>query len=272
MKKKIVIALLVCFVVVFTSSVVGGEDKEKLPLDLSKLNEKAIFDLPKIDEVFTQAKNAGIIGDWEKRIEVKSQGYETMPKPQRAFEVGKTLADIAFLVLDKKDGKKPSGDLLEKAEKAILSLNPHQDIKSQTQEIRGRVQSGTLKGEELRKELDKLIKDIIPKIKEDAQLKDVGMMVWAAGFCRAMYLGTSTVAGYDKPDKAKLSMFRYGGVLGHFIDHFTEKASDSFKKDAMVEDIVVTFRKIKSIVEKKESEFSKQDIVKVSKTLERQFG
>ncbi len=278
MQKKIVSALLVCFMVVFTSAAVQSEEKKR-PLP-SKEDENISFDIPRIDEVFKQAKRAGIADGWEKRIEIKSQGFKAMPEPQRAVEVGKTLADIAFLVLDKEEGKKPSGNLLEKAENAILSLNPSQEIETQLKELRGSVLAGTLAGEKLRKELDRLIKDVIPKImkgeegKDDAAEKrnDVGVMVWAAGFCRAMYLGTSTVAEYDKPDKDKLSMFRYGGVLGYFIKYFTEEASDSFKKDTMVKNLVITFKKVKSVVDKKRDEFTKQDIVKVSKTLKREFG
>lgn len=277
MQKKIVSALLVCFMIVFTSAVVQGEEKKRqLP---SKEDEKLSFDIPRIDEVFKQAKRAGIAGGWEKRIEIKSQGFKGMSESMRAVEVGKTLADIAFLVLDEEKGKEPSGNLLEKAEKAILSLNPSQEIKTQIQELRGRVLAGTLAGEKLRKEMDRLIKDVIPKIMKGEEgnegtekRNDVGVMVWAAGFCRAMYLGTSTVAEYDKPNSDKLSMFRYGGVLGYFIKYFTEEASDSFKKDRLVKNLVITFKKVKSVVDKKRDQFTKQDIVKVSKTLKREFG
>ncbi len=257
MEKKMV-SILVCCMLVFTG------------FQITQAKEAVIaVELPKVNEILGQAKKAGIVNGWEKRISLESRAYDKMPAPEKAFEVGKVLADIAFLVLNKEE-EEISRDVLDKAEKAILSLNPPSDIAEHLKMIRSGVEVGKLKGKELRAEIDKLLK-ILPKISREPSIEDTGTMVWTSGFCRALYLATSTVAGMKEPEKNQITMFRYGSMADYFIRYFNDQAEDSFKNNGLVKDLIAVLEKIKPDMEKKPDKIVKEDIVRISDTLRPYF-
>jgi len=283
LRKAAITALCLCVIGTLGAGYAGATEEKKEPaLDISSIGADMPFDLPKINELFEQAKMNGITAGWENRIELESIDYEHMSAPERAFVVGKVLADITYLVLDKEQGK-PSANLLQKAEAAILSIqNLPEDIKTDLEDIKAGVTEGGLQGEALRKELDELVQTVLPRLrgeadptedakteKIDKQLQDVGMLITAAGFFRAMYLGASSVAKMDSPTPEQLSMFRYGSVGEHFIRYFTEDASKTFQDSRRVKDLVRSLKVIVPIVQK--SKLSKSDIEKVSQFLHAQF-
>lgn len=257
MYKKAISILLVCFIILITSTLAIGKEKEKSAIDY----------LPQINEVYNQAVNFDIIDGWEDNIKVEAYDFKALPEIKKAFEVGKTLADIAFIIMNEKDPRNLSSHILETAKNAILSLDPPKKTKEKLEEIQDGVKTGILKGEGLRKELDLLVSKVIPEIEADPNLRDVGTLVWASGFFRAMYHGTNTVARKEAPTQEQLAMFRYGGVISYFLEYFTQRAKESFKNNTQVKNLVVALKEIKPIVEKDPKKITKKDIENVARAL-----
>ncbi|MBF0550280.1 MAG: hypothetical protein HQK60_07075 [Deltaproteobacteria bacterium] len=269
MRKKTIFALLCCLIAFSVYGPAWSQPKEEFKQ--KPIEKSASYYLPSISEVYNSAQSFRITTNWAAKIKIKSVDYAKMPEVDRAFTVGKDLSDIAFLVLSKEEKEKPSANMLEKADLAIVSLNPSAEIKKRLQNLKDGVRTGTLKGEQLRKELDKVLNEVIPAIEKDPKLRDAGTLVWAAGFLRALYLGASTVAGFAEPTEEQLSMFRYGGTIGYFVEYFSEKAGDAFKTSAVVKNLLITLKKIQPILEKAPGKVTKQDLTDVAKELEAEF-
>ncbi|MEK8015591.1 MAG: hypothetical protein VSS75_001900, partial [Candidatus Parabeggiatoa sp.] len=138
--------------------------------------------LPSINEIHNSAKNAGITGKWGRLIRVQSKGYAAMKLPQRAFEVGKTLSDIAFVVLDRGENTPPSKAIIQQAYNALVSLELPAAIKAEIQILKDQVETGRLQGKALRDKMDDLISRVVPQIEKDnnPSIRDAGTLVLAA--------------------------------------------------------------------------------------------
>ncbi len=229
--------------------------------------------LPSVSEIYEQAKTFGVSGDWNKIVQIQSQDYKAMKLPRRSFAVGKTLSNIAFLVLDSGNDTAPPKGLVQHAYDAISSLNPPAKINAQLQRLRDQLEAGTLRGKKLRTQVDILLDETVPEILEtEPSLKDAGTLVLGAGYFRAMYLGTSTVAGYKNPTRDQLAMFRWGGILKYFITYFTKKAAPEFKNNAEVKSFVIALHKIGPHLNKSPESISKADVTKVAEILKPLFN
>lgn len=263
MKRKVTIVISCVVCVMLAWNIGWGEETKK---EEKKQIEELVLkpQIPIINEIFKQAKKSGIVGDWDKRSKLDNIAYDKITdEPGRAFEVGKTLASVAIRVLDKGKSDEIDDNLLKEAKSAIMSLKPSADIATEIEEIYGGVKAKSLKGEELRKKLDTFIGKVIPQLEKYPKTKDAGTLVWASGFCRAMYLGTSTVAGYENPTPEQLALFRYGSMIDYFIEYFSKDAGDSFKTHEIVKSLVITLKKVKVSVDKIPQEVKKEDIVKM---------
>jgi hypothetical protein len=124
----------------------AAEKTPPSPEVLAKEVQKSFYP-PAISEIFDSAEKNKLTGNWKDKIKVSSQDYQAMEVPRRAFQVGLTLADVAFLVLD--NTAPPSADLVNLANDAISSITPPQDIQSEVQKLRDQYKSGSLQGKEL---------------------------------------------------------------------------------------------------------------------------
>lgn len=277
MKKMAHQKWVILLLMVFAAQISWAEDaKETNPtsqaVDKTEASDK--FYLPSINEIYRQAKKYGVTGKWKQIVRIEEKAYATMPLPQRAFEVGKSLSNIAFVVLDTDSNEAaPSKSVVLHANDAIMSLNPPADINAELQKLRDQLEAGTLQGKALRDEVNSLISQTIPKILDkEPSLQDAGLLVLGAGYFRAMYLGTSTVASYPKPTQAQLGMFRWGSIVDYFIDHFTQKASPEFQKSTEVRSFVVALTKIQPLINKAPEQISKADVSQVASTLASLFN
>lgn len=227
------------------------------------------FYLPSINEIYMQAQAFGVSGNWKKVVKIQATNYRTMPLPRRSFEVGKTLSNIAFLVLDTGDrNAAPPKGLVQHAYDAILSLNPPAKINNQLQRLRDQLEAGTLRGQRLREQVDVLMDETVPEIMDtEPKLKDATMLVLGAGYFRAMYLGANTVASYRNPTRDQLAMFRWGSMVDYFIKYFTVKAAANFKNSAEVKSFVIALKKIQRLVNKSPESITKADVSKIAKAL-----
>jgi len=230
--------------------------------------------LPSINEIHRNAKNAGITGKWGKLIKVQSKAYQSMNLPQRAFEVGKTLSDIAFVVLDNgNDDTPPSKAIIQQAYNALVSLKLPRNIKAEIQTLKDQLETGKLKGKSLRKKMDVLINEIVPQIEADKNpsIRDSGVVVLAAAYFKAFYLASRSVGSYAKPSREQLDLFRWEDLVNYFISHLTEKATPEFKKNSTVKNFVRGLKKIKPIVSKKRGEITKRDVKRITRALRLSF-
>ncbi|MEN8215997.1 MAG: hypothetical protein ABFS56_06405 [Pseudomonadota bacterium] len=250
----------------------AGDAKPKITITVQQTQGNLY--LPSINEIHRNAKKAGITGKWGKLIRVQSKDYAAMKLPQRAFEVGKTLSDIAFVVLDSgDDDTPPSKAIIQQAYNALVSLKLPADIKAEIQTLKDQLETGRLKGEALRDKMDELISQVVPQIEQDKEpsIRDSGVLVLAAGYFKALYLGARTVASYPEPTPEQLDMFIWGELVDYFISHLTETATSEFKNSRTVDNFVGALKKIKPLVNKKRDEITKSDVKKIARALRLSF-
>jgi len=250
----------------------AGDAKPKITITAQEIMGKLY--LPSINEIHLNAKKAGITGQWGKLIRVQSKAYAAMKLPQRAFEVGKTLSDIAFVVLDSgNDDTPPSKAIIQQAYNALVSLQLPAAIKAEIQTLKDQLETGKLKGKALRDKMDELINQVVPQIEEDKNpsIRDAGVLVLAAGYFKALYLGARTVKSYAQPTREQLDMFRWGELVDYFLTHLTEKATPEFKNSRTVKNFVRGLKKIKPLVSKNRGDITKGDVKKIARALKLSF-
>ncbi|SEH04455.1 hypothetical protein [Candidatus Venteria ishoeyi] len=190
---------------------------------LKKEAQSGKFQPPAISEIFNHAKRLKITADWRKRVKVTAQNYTAMPLPERAFAAGTVLADIAFLVLSpSNENQAPSLPLVQYADEAVLSLNPPENIKQETQQLKQRAQNGDLKGAQLRNEITRLLNEQIPQIEQDNDpgKRDSGVVMVLSGYLRALHLGAQTLAEMDKPSAEQLGIMKaLRDTVAHYDDY-----------------------------------------------------
>jgi len=266
--------LLILFL---TIMLIGGfvwadDAKPKVTITAPKTPGKLY--LPSINEIHRNAKHAGITGKWGQLIRVQSKDYAAMKLPQRAFEVGQTLSDIAFVVLDSgNDDAPPSKAIIQQAYNALGSMELPANIKAEIQTLKDQLETGKLQGKALRDKMDDLISQLVPQIEEDKKpsIRDAGSLVLAAGYFKALYLGARTVASYTKPTPEQLDMFRWKALVDYFLTHFTAKAIPEFKDSRTVKNFVVALEKIKPLVNKNRGEITKSDVKGIARALKLSF-
>ncbi len=265
--------LLTLFIMMsFCNLAWAGDGKPTFTFTPQKTQAKLY--LPSINEIHKDAKNAGITGNWGKLITVQSKAYQSMSLPQRSFEVGKTLSDIAFVVLDSgNDDTPPSKAIIQQAYNALVSLRLPPNIKAEIQTLKDQLETGKLKGKALRDKMDALINEIVPQIEEDKNpsIRDSGVLVLAAAYFKALYLGARTVGSYAQPSRQQLDMFRWGELVNYFINHLTKKATPEFRNNRTVKNFVRGLKKIKPIVNKKRGEITLGDVKKIARALRLSF-
>lgn len=263
-KKKHIIVIMVVSLGFFGLSSFGETQKP--------LKEEVLYDyLPSINELHNQALFYRITSDWKSKLRIKSQDYNFLSPAKRALVVGKTLADIGFLVLIEVEDQKVPKHILEEAVKAIKSLDPPGDVNKEIDKFQTGVRTGALKGKKLRDELEELIRKSMKMLDKDQKNRDIAALAFVSSFCRVMYMGASTIAQKAEPTQQQLAMLRYGGVVDYFIDYFTQKAEDSFKRDIVVEKLIIALKKIRPILKKAPGKFLKNDISTIAKVLEPLF-
>ncbi|UCH92383.1 MAG: hypothetical protein JSV88_19085 [Candidatus Aminicenantes bacterium] len=263
-KKKDVIVFVIILAALFVS-VSFGETKKPL-------KEEVLYDyLPSINELHNQAIFYRVTSDWKDKIKIKSQDYNSLGPAKRALAVGKTIADIGFLVLIEGEDKKVPKNILDEAMKAIKSLEPPEEVNKEIKKFQSGVRTGALKGKKLRDSLEELIRDSMKMLEKEQKNRDIASLAFLSSFCRLMYMSSSTIAQKENPPRQQLDMFRYSGVIDYFVDYFTHKAEDSFKKDIIVEKLISALKKIKPILQKAPGKFVKNDISTIEKVLEPLF-
>lgn len=260
----------------FSSLAWAGGDKiaPAETLDAAELAEEATLYLPSINEIHGDAKRLGITGSWGKFIRVESKAYAKMSLPQRAFEVGNTLSDIAFVVLDGPDSNAaPSKAIIQQAYNALVSLELPANIKAEIQTLKEQMEMGRLKNQALRQKVDSLLGEIVPQIERDKNLsiRDSGVLVLAAGYFKALYLGARTVGSYPSPTREQLDMFRWGNLVDYFLNHLTQEATPEFKNNRTVKNFVVALKMIQPLVSKQPGEITKGDVKKIARALRLSF-
>lgn len=246
----------------------------KEAITLTDADKNAPLYLPGIDEIHRDAQNAKITNDWGKLIKLSAKDYAGLTAPNKAFEAGKTLSDVAFITVSAEKGVPPSKEVVEIAYNTLATLALPDDIKAEIQLLKEQVSNGSLAGKDLRKKVDSLLAETVSKIEQDQNpaIKDSGSLVLAAGYFKAFYLGALTVSGYDKPTPEQLQMFQWDALTAYFLDYFTNKASAEYKDNDTVKSFVAALQEITPIVNKKREDINKDDVTKIAKALMPLFG
>jgi hypothetical protein len=247
----------------------------KAPITLTEDDKNNSFpDLPGIEEIHQDAKNANITNDWGKLIKLSAKDYSSLTAPNKAFEAGKTLSDVTFITISAEKDVAPSKEVVEIAYNTLAALELPNDIKAEIQLLKEQASNGSLAGKDLRKKIDTLLTETVSKIEQDPNpaIKDSGSLVLAAGYFKALYLGALTVSAYDKPTADQLKMFKWDFLTAYFLDYFTNKASAEYKDNATVKSFVSALQEISPIVNKKREDINKDDVAKIAKALMPLFG
>lgn len=226
---------------------------------------------PSISELFDQAKKNNITADWDKEIQVLDYDYLRMPLPERAFTAGKTLANVAFLVLGNDN---PSKSIITTAYNAITAIDPPVGLKAELQHLRDQVESGRLKGADLRVELTRLINEVVPMIAEeqDPKVKDSGQLLMSAGYFKALYLGAKTLAKMDAPTAEQLNIMRgWADLVAYSLKHFSAQVSPEFAQSEVVDSFKTALENIQETVNKTRDTLTKADAKQVAKSLKPLF-
>jgi hypothetical protein len=247
--------------------------KEAITLTADEKSNSAV-DLPSIDEIYRDANKAKITNDWGKLIKLSAKDYSSLTAPNKAFEAGKTLSDVAFITVSAEKEIPPAKEVVEIAYNTLAALELPTDIKAEIQLLKEQVSNGSLAGKELRKKMDTLLAETVSKIEQDTNpaIKDSGSLVLAAGYFKVLYLGALTVSAYDKPTPEQLQMFKWDNLTAYFLDYFTNKASAEYKDNASVKSLVAALQEISPIVNKKREDINKDDVAKIAKALMPLFG
>lgn len=210
---------------------------------------------------------------WSGKIKVASQDYKAMEPPRRAFQVGMTLADIAFLVLENQAA--PSADLVNLAYNAISAVEPPQNIQSELQKMQDQYKSGSLKDKALVIELNRLINEVVPLITEatDPAKRDTGELLMAAGYFKALYLGAEALASSSNPTPEQLEMIQgWKDLTAHSLDYLGKQTTPAFKGSVQIEKLVMALAKINPLVSKPRGQLTKEDAALIAATLKPLFG
>lgn len=270
MRKKILILSIIGGLSLFLSNPLFAENKEKLSIeDIKIADEKSELLLPSINEIYTSAIEAKVTADWNKKVKLSKKNYKEMKPPRRAFEVGKTLSDITFLVLD----KAPSNEIKNAAFHSLTSITLPPKFKLELDKF-SRSADG-LKGEALRKKMDSLIKVLLNSIEEtkDENIRDTAMTLLAASYFKAYYLAADTVKGKD-PTEEQLKLFSspdWRDLTTYFLDYFTNTASKNYRENETLKSFLFGLSKIKSIINKSGGKMVKKDISSIYKVLKNSY-
>jgi len=269
MHKKILVLAITGSLFAFFSHPLLADDKSSLSLEeIKSINVNDSDLLPSINEIYMSTRAAKVTGDWGKKVKLINKNYKEMSSPERAFEVGKTLSDISFLVLD--SDKAPSKAIQNVAFNALSSVTLSAEFKN---ELNILVNSNAeLKGEDLRKKMDARIKVLLQaQESENSSIRDTTMTLLAASYFKAYYLAAQTVETYPKPTKEQLELFSWRDLTDYFINYFSKTASKEYQESKMVKYFLGALLKIKPIVEKPRDKITKEDVAIISKVLSRSF-
>jgi hypothetical protein len=275
MHKKILILTIAGGLSFFLSNPLWAENQEKLSIEeiaeLSKLIKSTPISLPSINEIYNSAIYAKVTSNWDQKIKLQNKNYKGMTAPRRAFEVGKTLSDITFLVVT----KAPSNEIKNAAFQSLTSIKLPPKFKSELEKFAR--SGGNLKGEALRRKMDYLIKVLLNNIqnsKKDATIRDPAMTLLAASYFKAYYLAAETIKDEKNPTKEQLSLFSSEGwrdLTNYFFNYFTNTASKSYQQNKVLKNFSWSLSKIKNIIEKPKESITKEDISSIYEVLKNSF-
>lgn len=236
--------------------------------ELAALAQTAEFQPPSITEIFNDAQRLKLTQGWSQQIEIDSADYAAMPLPERAFSVGKALADIAFVVLLLPEDQAPSLALVQQAYDGVLSLNPPEEIRDELQVLYQHAKGGELKGVELRNEITRLLNEQIPLLEraEDPQTRDAGVVMVLTGYLRALYLGAQTLTAIENPSKDQLAMVSVlSDTLHHYQQYLAQQLSDLFKDAETIKNLAASLNNLLPYVDK--AKISQADVKAISESL-----
>lgn len=269
MHKKVLVLAITGSLFVFFNHPLLADNNSNLSLsEVKALSESNDSLLPSINEIYMSTKAAGVTGDWDKKVNLINKNYKEMSPSERAFEVGKTLSDISFLVLN--SDKSPTKAIQNTAFNALSSITLSEEFKSELNILAN--SKSELKGEDLRKKMDVLIKVLLQaQESENSSIRDTTMTLLAASYFKAYYLAAQTVETYSKPTKEQLELFSWRDLTHYFISYFSKTASKEYQESKIVKNFLGALLKIKPIVEKPRDQIKKEDVAIISKVLSRSF-
>lgn len=207
--------------------------------------KKNLAQLPGLSELYDSASAAGVGKDLPKTVQAKAKDFSKMGSGERSIEVGIFLASLAIISLD---GEKDVPlVVLEDAQKALLSLDPPEDVKRQVAALVADVKAGTLKGKELRLALDRLISQGIPLLEESEQHQLTARLMRTGAYLRVMALIARSLG--DNKDPQKLSVLSQGPDQEFHTETMT-KLTAALKEDPAVKKASESLSKLRPLVTK----------------------
>lgn len=237
----------------------NSEEKPNISFQQSDVSDNIAF--PSIIEINNSAKAAGL-KNWSNLIKLKKKNYSAMSKPARIFEVGTTLADIAFIVFD--DDQTPSKSTQELAFSALSSIKLPDEFQVEFQSMKQELNS--FSGEKVRKSTDQLINKFLSlteKGNDNQEMRDLGMTLLAGGYYKSYYLAAKMVSEIDSPTEKQLALFTWKDLTNDFINFFKKEVSKEYKENEHITSFVKSLERIKPITAKPKEEVTKQDIQKI---------
>lgn len=237
------------------------------PSALAQENEAVMEYLPSVNELYSIASRMELSSGWSSAIKVESKNYDSMRGAERAFEVGTTLSDVAFVISTLDEGKSPSDEILAEANAAIMALDSSPEMKGRLDRMKKLIDSDKLDSQALRNELDSLISEVFPRLRDNPTIKDEANLALAAATFKVMYLGSSSVAKIDEPTTQQLGMFRWSAIADYFVEYFADQASTDFAGQPQAAQLTAALVAIQPIMAKAPGELTKDDVITIRDTL-----
>lgn len=235
-------------------------------------DENVMDYLPSINELYSIASKMELSNGWSGVITIESKNYDAMRDAERAFEAGTTLSDIAFVISTLEDDKTPSDEVLSEANSAILALDSSLEMKRRLERMKKLIDSNKLDGETLREELDTLISEVFPQLREKPDVKDQANLALAAATFKVMYLGAGSVASIESPSTQQLAMFRWSAIADYFIGYFSEHAQENFASQTEVNLMTSALTSIRPLLAKAPDKMTKTDVIAIRDALAQIYG
>jgi hypothetical protein len=207
--------------------------------------------LPSVDEFYTTARNVGLGDGVQGLIRTSDPDLDQMGEAARALAVGGILSDVAYLLVQADATKPPPEGVVERAQAALVTLDPPAAVQMGLTGLIQGIESGELQDQELRRQVDTYLRNVLPLMVGNDGFADSGNAAMFGGFLRSTYVGATALAQADSPTEDQLSLLRQPQLASYFRTYFEQSATDTWKQDETIVKAVAAATELETILSSK---------------------
>ncbi len=222
--------------------------------------------LPSISESYEAAEGAGYTKGWEIFVAPENPDFGALDEHSRALAVGQSLSDVGFRMAKLGEGETPPKSLVSRATLAIAALDPPAAIQSDADTVLKQIQSGDLQGAEAVAEVERLVRNTLPTLKENHRFTDAANAALLGAFLRTTSVAARGMAANDALDPVAFGHLRQDAVADYFIAWFDQKASATWKGAEPIQKALAATKQVRGVMAKPE-DLTRQDVNTIAQTL-----